>query len=154
MTKYFETAVKHTATLEDGSSKKVTDIYLVDAMSFTEAEARTSEFVASYYEDFAIVREKISTFSEVITPNNYDNGIYYNAKVAYIILDEKTGKKKKFAQRVCIYADTPNEAINIIEKELKMSITDYAIEELKATNITDIIAYEKKDIHNSEASNG
>lgn len=154
MKKYFETAVKHTVTLGDGISKKVTDSYLVDAMSFTEAEARTAEFVSCYYEDYSIIREKISTFSEVLAPNNYDNGIYYNAKVSYIILDEKSGKEKKLSQRLCVYADTPNEAIDIIEASLKNSMTEYVIEELKSTNITDIIAYEKTDIHNSKSSNG
>lgn len=154
MKKYFETAVKHTARLEDGSAKKVTDIYLVEATSFTEAETRTIEFIAPYYDDFAVVREKISTFSEVLTPNVYDNGVYYSAKVVFIILDENTGKEKKSAQRICVYADTPNEAIFIIDQTLKNSMTDYVIEELKATNITDIIAYEEKNLHNSEVGNG
>lgn len=41
MAKWFETKVRFDKTMENGTVKKVTEHYLVDALSFTEAEAQS-----------------------------------------------------------------------------------------------------------------
>lgn len=39
MANWFETKVRYDKTMENGAIKKVTEAYMVDALSFTEAEA-------------------------------------------------------------------------------------------------------------------
>ena len=45
---WFECKVKYEKTMENGLVKKVTEPYLVDALNFTEAEARIIEEITTF----------------------------------------------------------------------------------------------------------
>ena len=65
MALWFETKVRYDKTMENGSVKKVTEAYMVDALSFTEAEARISEEIAHFTSDYTVSAVKISKISEI-----------------------------------------------------------------------------------------
>lgn len=88
---YFETKVQYNKITEDGLEKNVTEQYVVDAMSFTEAEATiTKEFQGAYVK--AIKR---ANFTEVITSKKDADDRYFKAKVQIIYTDEKTEREKR-----------------------------------------------------------
>ena len=63
---WFETKVRYEKTIEDGSQKKVTEQYTVDALSFTEAESTIIEEMSSYISgEFEVSDIKKATYKEV-----------------------------------------------------------------------------------------
>ena len=105
---WFETKVRYDKTLENGSVKKVTESFMVDALSFTEAEARISEEIAHFTSDFNVSAVKISKISEIFRQHTGDK--WYLVKVAFITLDEKTAVEKKSISQILVAADSFKEA--------------------------------------------
>lgn len=75
MANWFETKVRYDKTMENGSIKKVTEAYMVDALSFTEAEARISEEIAHFTSDFSVSAVKRTKIAEIFRERTGDNGI-------------------------------------------------------------------------------
>ena len=93
---WFETTVQYVKTLDNGLSKKVTEQYVVDALSFTEAESITIESMKPYISgDFHVKAIKRATFGEVLFSDSEADDRYFKAKVQFITADEKTGKEKR-----------------------------------------------------------
>ena len=101
MANWFECKVRYDKTMEDGSIKKVNEPYLVDALSFTEAEARITEeqtpFISGEFTVSAVKRTKIS---EIFWDETGDR--WYLVKVAFITIDEKTGAEKKSISQILV----------------------------------------------------
>lgn len=121
--------------------KKVTEPYLVDALSFTEAEARiTDELIPYISGEYSIADIKRAKYSEVFT--NPDGDRYYRAKVYFLTLDEKSGTEKKTAVTMLAQASTVKDALSVIEKGMEGTLADYAIAGITETPIMDIFFYE------------
>ena len=144
MALYFECAVRYDKTLENGSVRKVTDKYLVDALSFTEAETRLIEAVTPGISgEFSIPSIKKTKIAEVF---NTDADRFFLAKVAFITLDEKTGVEKKSVSQILVGAcDMENANINF-EDGMKGTLSDFELVSLAETGIIGVIS------HNSEKS--
>ena len=84
MATWFETKVRYNKTMDNGTEKKVTESFMVDALSFTEAEARISEEVAHFTSDFTISAVKISKVAEIFRQKTGDK--WYLVKAAFITL--------------------------------------------------------------------
>ena len=126
--------------LDNGTKKKVTEQYVVDAVSFTEAEACiTDEFSAFISGEFDIVSEKIAPYREVFIG---DGGVYYQCRVNIITLDEKTGKEKKFAIHHLVLANSFDDARRIIANEYDKSMVGYVIAKLSETPTVDLFVHE------------
>ena len=98
MALWFETKVRYEKMQETGAVKKVNEPYLVDALSFTEAEARIIEAIKPYISgEFSISAVKKTKIAEIFF--NEDGDRYYMVKVNFITLDEKTGTEKKSARQ-------------------------------------------------------
>lgn len=90
---WYECKVKYRKTHETGEQKLSTDTYLLDAVSFTEAEARISEEMKTLTsEEFRIMNIKVANFSEVHPFENSDR--WFKVKVSLLIIDERSGKEK------------------------------------------------------------
>lgn len=126
---------RYTKTMEDGASKKVTEAYLVDAMSCTEAEARAVKELSGYYEDLEVssVQEKKNV--EVIGNSVYAG--FYLAKVAFISLDERSGKEKKTVSTLYVRGNSFEDAYEAVKSDLADSVTDTEILSLSKTNIVE-----------------
>lgn len=148
MHNWFECKVSYEKTLENGMQKKVTEPYLVDALSFTEAEARIIEEIKPYISgEFTITDIKRAKLSELFFNDNGDR--YFKAKVMFISLDEKSGTEKKTAVQMLAQATDIKEAMKVVEKGMEGTLADYTVASLTETNIMDVFPYsedEKKKI--------
>jgi chlorite dismutase len=128
--------------LESGVQKTVTEPYLVDALSFTEAEARIIEEMRPFISgEFTIADIKRVRFTESFFNETGDR--YYKAKLYFITLDEKSGAEKKTAINMLIQASELKEAVETVELEMKKTMIDYSIAAVTETAIMDIFTYEK-----------
>ncbi|MCL1606666.1 MULTISPECIES: DUF4494 domain-containing protein [Mediterranea] len=138
--KLFECGIRYEKTLENGMQKKVTELYIVDAISFTEAESRIiGEMSAFISGEFAVVSEKITNYSELVETVGGDK--WYKAKVNFMTLDEKTGKEKKQAFYYLIQANDIDHARSRLTEFMHGSLADWECEALQETKIMDVFLY-------------
>lgn len=143
MNNWFECKVTYEKMMENGMQKKVTESYLVDALSFTEAEARIIEEIQPYItSDFTVKTVSKAKISETFFNDKGDR--FYKFKINYITLDEKSGMEKKAAVKMIAQACTLKEAIAVLEEGMKSTMCDYSIAEVKETNIIDVFPFESK----------
>lgn len=125
---------------EDGKQKKVTDTYLVDAMSFAEAEARAIEVVRPYMTgDFTVAALKRAKVHEIF--ENATGDKWYRAKVMFIILDAEKGKEKKIGSIMLVQADDIEQARTRLEEQMKGTMSDYEVVKIEETPILDVVKY-------------
>ena len=128
--------------LDSGVQKTVTEPYLVDALSFTEAEARIIEEMKPFISgEFTVSDIKRVKFSDSFFNETGDR--YYKAKLYFITLDEKSGSEKKTAINMLIQASELKEAVEVVETEMKKTMIDYSIAAVTETAIMDVFPYEK-----------
>ncbi len=137
--KLFECGIRYEKTLENGMQKKVTELYIVDALSFTEAERRIISEMGAFISEFEVVSEKITKYSELVETSDGDK--WYKAKVNYITLDEKSGAEKKQAFFYLIQAKDIVHARNRLNEYMKDSLADWECEALQETKIMDVFVY-------------
>jgi hypothetical protein len=138
--------------LENGVQKKVTEPYLVDALSFTEAEARMIEEIRPYITgEFIIADIKRARYSEIFYNESGDR--YYKAKIYFITLDEKSGAEKKTASTMLVQASTLPEAVEELEKGMKTTLADYTIASIAETALNDIFPYAIKETASPASEN-
>lgn len=138
--KLFITTVQYGRVQENGTTKAVKEQYLVDALTFTEAEARITLEMASSGNGFEVLDITRPRLHEAFL-NSGD--AFYKAKVEYITLDEKTGTEKASATTWIVRADSFDEAYKTIKNILKGSLIDTSIVSLVKTPIVDFIQTER-----------
>ena len=132
--KYFEVKIQYQKILENGKEKKVTEQYVVEALSFTEAEARIIKEMTPYISgEFDVVSEKIAAYSEIILSDKSDDDKWFISKVSLITIDEKTSKENKTSKRLLVQADTSQTALEYTKKLFDSSMTDFSIDAVKDT---------------------
>lgn len=137
MAKWFETKVRFYKTMENGTVKKVTEHYLVDALSFTEAEARTNEEVTPFMSgDFDVSAVKKSNISEIFRDDTGDR--WYKVKVAFIMIDEKTAVEKRKASYILVQASNFKGAYDNFIEGMNGTMLDYEIAGIAETAIMDV----------------
>ena len=148
VSKFFEVKIQYQKTLEDGKEKKVTEQYVVEALSFTEAEARIIEEMTPYISgEFDVVSEKIAPFNEIFLSDRTDDDKWFISKVGFITLDEKTAKEKKQTFRYLVQAETSEIALDYTNEMLSHGMSDYCIDAVQDTPTLDVFLYEsKKDV--------
>lgn len=136
MALWFECKVRYDKTQEDGSVKKVNEPYLVDALTFTEAEARIIEEMKPYISgEYSISSEKKTKISEIFF-NEGDR--YYLVKVNFITLDEKTNTEKKTTSQILVQAFDFEDAVSKFKEGMKGTMADYEIGSIAETMIMDV----------------
>lgn len=140
MHNWFECKVSYEKTMENGTQKKVTEPYLVDALSFTEAEVRIIEELRPYIAgEFTVADIKRAKISEMFLNENGDR--YFKAKIYFITLDEKSGTEKKTAAFILAQASDLKEALSVVEKGMEGTMADYVIASLTESSLVDIFPY-------------
>ena len=142
LTEWFECKVRYDKTLEDGIIKRTMETYLVDAFSFTEAEKRfiaeIEPFVSGEYMVTDIKRAKIS---ELFESDDSLADRWFKAKVAFVTIDEKTGKEKRAAQTMMVQAIDLRDAVKNLDKGMANTLGDYVIVSMAETKIMDVFRY-------------
>ena len=145
---FFECKVRYEKTMEDGLQKKVTETYVVDALSFTEAESSIIEEMKPYVlsnniNDIEVTAIKIAPYKEVIfadTDSTADK--FYKVRCDFISIDEKNGKEKKTAVYYLVQASSVEGARKRIDEAMGGTMIDYAIVSVVETNIMDVFEHE------------
>jgi hypothetical protein len=143
MAAWYECKVSYVKTLENGKTTKVNDTYLVDAVSFTEAEARIYKELAELIGEFNLVSVKKARVTELI--HNEDAYKWYKAKVNLTTLDEKSGKEIKSNQIILTSADNLRDAFDSVNDLFGTTTDDHEIVELVYTPIMEIFPFYMKE---------
>lgn len=140
---YFETTVKFEKTAEEGKIVKVSQKNLVDALSFTEAEARIIKemqpFISGEFRVAGIVPKRIN---EIFYNENGDK--WFRAKVNFITLDEEKGVERKSPTTMLVQACDIKEAREGLVEGMKGSMADYEVESITETKIVEVFKYDAK----------
>ena len=140
---WFETKVQYEKTLENGQSKRVTEQYVVDAISFTEAETTIIKEMEPYVGGELFVKAiKRAAFSEVLFSDNDTDDRYFKAKVQFISIDEKTEKEKRSNVVYLVQAANIDVARNYIKEHFEHTLIDYETVQLADTPILDVFEHE------------
>ncbi len=123
---------------ENGCVKPVTDVYVVDALSFTEAEARTIEYVTPYISgEFTVTDIKRAKYAEVWENSAAEK--WYEAQLEFITIDERTGSEKRTKNRMLVQASTLSEAMQAVAENMRGTMADYEAVCIKETPILEFI---------------
>lgn len=146
MANWFNFKPSFDKTLENGLIKKVTEHYLVDALSFTEAEARGIEEIKPYVSGELTVSDITrARYADIFFNDNGDR--FYKAKVKFITLDEKTGAQKATAVNFLVQASDFDDAVLVLKKGMEGTMVDWELVAMSDTAILDVFPYsaEKKE---------
>lgn len=143
MHNWFTCKIRYIKTMENGMNKKVTEPYLVDALSFTEAESRIIEEITPYMTgEFVVSGVARANYSELFFSDEESADKWYKCKLYFITLDEKTGIEKKEATNVLVQASDLKDAIKKLDEGMKDTMADYEIAAVSETAIMDVYPYE------------
>lgn len=138
---WFECKVRCERTQEDDSVKNVTELYTVDARSFTEAEARITDYLSGVKVEILAITK--ANYNEVILSDSLMADRYFKVKIKYICIDDRTGKEKKFSHIYLVQAESFKQASAEIDELLNNSLSDYEKNTITETNIIELIQHEQ-----------
>lgn len=139
---FFEVRVRYERTMENGTNKQVTEPYLIDALSFTEAEARIIEEMKPFISgEFKVKAVKQANYSELFFSNDKKADIWYKARLAFVTLDEKSGAEKKTYTNILVQALDLRDGVKKLDENMKGTLSDYRIVSISETKIMDVYMY-------------
>jgi|SRR5690554_652288 len=140
MNNWFTVKVKYTKQLEDGRLKRVTEPYLVDSVSFTDAEARIYEEVGqSVQGEFLITGISKTEFADIFYYD--DSDVWYKCKLTYVSIDGDEGKEKKISSNFLVTANNVKEAYERIQESLSDMTVTFEIPSIMLTPIVEVLPY-------------
>ena len=143
---WFECKIRYEKVMENGMQKKVTEPYLVDALSFTEAEARIIEEMTPFISgEFTVSDIKRANYSELFPSDEESADRWFKCKLIFITLDEKSGAEKKTSTQVLVQAADLRDAVKKLDEGMKGTMADYQIGMVVETPIVDVFPYEVKE---------
>ena len=143
---WFECKIRYEKVMEDGLQKRVSETYVVDALSFSEAEERIIEEMSSYISgEFDVTDIKKASYKEIFFADQDTADKWYKAKLQFITIDEKTDKEKRATVTYLVNAGSFNGAVKNIEEVMGGTMIDYVIASVSETTIMDVYEYGKSD---------
>jgi hypothetical protein len=151
MNNWFEIKVKYEKIDERGVAKKVTEPYLIDAMTFTEAEARTVKELQPYISnEFNISNIARANISDLFPFEDGDR--WFKCKIAYISIDEEKGTERRKTSYALVQANDVKHAWDNLHIAMKGSVVDYEVSAVTETGILDVFPFNAEDIPAHAAS--
>lgn len=139
---WFVCKIQYEKTMDDGLQKKVTESYVIDALSFTEAEQRIMEELSAYISgEFTIKDIKIASYKEIFFADQDSADRWYTTKLQFITIDEKTEKEKRANISYLVNAGTLNGAVKNIDEVMGGTMIDYVIASVAETPLMDVFEY-------------
>jgi hypothetical protein len=139
---WFTCKIRYEKVMENGIDKKVTESYLVDALSFTEAEARIiGELTPIISGEFTVSDIKRANYSELFPSEEEAADRWFKCKLVYITLDDKSGYEKKTASYVLVQAASTEDATKKLHEGMKGTLADYRIGSVVETTLMDVFPY-------------
>ena len=145
MSNWFECKVSyHKHDEASGKVKKVSEPFLLDAVSFTDAEARIIREIEQYVkEEFVVTNISKAKYSDVFDYQDSDK--WFKCKMTYTDVDQKSGKEKKYNNMMLVSASNAKEAYERIEESLSTMIVPFEIPSVVLTAIVDVIPYQTEE---------
>lgn len=142
---WYEVKFQHEQTQEDGTQKKVTELYTVDALSFTEAESKITEEMKLYVSGETFIKAITrAPYKEIFFDERESADKYYKARLDFITIDEKTEKEKKSTVTYLVQAASLDEAKKNINEVMGTTMVDYDIQSIAETKIIDVFEHKEK----------
>lgn len=139
---WFRAKIRYEKTEENGMNKRVSENYLVDALSFTEAGARIIDEVTPFISgEFTVTDLKRENISELFSSEADKDDRWYKIKVAFVTLDEKSGKERKSYSYMLVQSSDTASAEKMLHERMKGTLSNYEVMEVKETNIIDVYPY-------------
>ena len=143
MATWFSVRVMYYKLHENGMKKKVKELFLIDALSFTEAEARAIGEMTPYTEgELRVTAMKIEDIAEIFNQEENEKADrWYRVKVAFVSVDQKTGKEKKVHKSVLVKGVSTEDATKVFHEGMKGTMADYEIHTVSETQYMDVFFY-------------
>ena len=143
MNNWFTVKVKYTKQLENGDFKRVTEPYLLAAMTFTDAEARIYEELGAVIRgEFSVTTISRTDFHDIF--HYEDSDTWYKCKITYEGATEDSDKPKKVTQNFLITAHSVKEAYERMQESLSTLMVDFMIPSITVSPIVDIFPYNEE----------
>ena len=140
---WFECKVRYEKTQEDGSEKMVNEQYVVDALSFTEAEASIIDNMSVYVSgEFKVANINPANYNEIFFSGNDDDDLWFKARLAFITIDEKKDKEKRTYVNYLIQAKCIERAKRYVDEVMGKTMNDYELKSLSETKIFDVFEHD------------
>ena len=147
---WFECKIRYEKTMDDGLQKKVTEAYVVDALSFSEAEEKIIEEMSSYISgEFNVTDIKKAAYGEIFFSDLDAADKWYKAKLQFITLDENSGKEKRSTVTYLVQAGSFNGAVKNLDEVIGGTMIDYVITSMTETQLMDVFEH-KPQVKGSE----
>ena len=144
MNYWFECKVSYERQADSMGMKKVSESYLVDALSFTEAEKRIIKEVRPFVSvgELEVVNIRRARIAELFLNDEAEDDRYFRAKVNFITVDEKSGSEKKTSATMIVKSDSLPNAVTELKAQLDSQMASYEIAAVTDTHILDVFQYE------------
>lgn len=151
---WYETRIKYQKTMEDGSEKVVNELYVVDALSCTEAETSIIEEMSCCISgDSAVTSAKKTNYGEIFFSDLDDDDNWYKAKLQFITIDEKSEKEKRSNVNYLVQAKSLARALRYVDEAMGKTLIDYDIIGLNETKIFDVFECHASSSENKDEKN-
>ena len=151
---WFECKVRYEKTQEDGSDKLVNELYVVDALSFTEAEASIIDNMAVYVSgELKIANINHANYNEIFFSGNDDDDLWFKARLAFITIDDKNKEKRTYVNYL-IQAKSIERAKRYVDEVMGETIIDYELKSLSETKIFDVFEHEPSTDNKQKEKDG
>lgn len=152
---WFECKVRYEKTQEDGSEKLVNEQYVVDALSFTEAEASIIDNMSVYVSDgFKVANINPANYNEIFFSDIDDDDLWFKARLAFITIDEKKDKEKRTYVNYLIQAKCIERAKRYVDEVMGKTMIDYELKSLSETKIFDVFEHEPSTDNKQKEKDG
>lgn len=152
MQKWFKCVVNYHKIDDDGRERKVSETYLIDAVTYTDAEARIIAQLATMVRGEFVVKQITQTNIVEIFPHEVGQW-WFVGKISIVTIDEKAGKEKKISNQFLIAADDIKQALKRLEEGLSYVMVPFQITSLAVSNIIDVFPYFGDDVNKQIPSN-
>ena len=144
---WFECKIRYEKVTEDDLQKKVNENYVVDALSFSEAETRITEEMSSYISgEFEVADIKKAAYKEVFFTDDNIADKWYKAKLQFITIDEKTEKEKRSTVNYLVQAGSMNGAMKNIDEVMGATMISYESLSVQETKLMDVFEQERQSL--------
>ena len=152
---WFECKVRYEKTQEDGNDKLVNELYVVDALSFTEAEASIIDNMSVYVSgEFKVANINPDNYNEIFFSDIDDDDLWFKARLAFITIDEKKDKEKRTYVNYRIQAKCIERAKRYVDEVMGKTMIDYELKSLSETNIFDVFEHEPSTDNKQKEKDG
>ncbi len=151
---WFETKVRYEKTQDDGTLKKQTEQYVVDALSFTEAESTIMQEMSAYVSGEMEIRDiRLASYGEIFFSDAPNDDKWYKAKLQFITIDEKTEKEKRSNVTYLVQAGNLPMAVKHIDEVMGGTMIDYVMAAIQETQIMDVFEHNSTNGKKNEEVN-